>query len=320
MKRTTRVLAGAVALAMIGTSSAGAHVIDKTNKLNKPTIKLRADVAKQVSKYSFCLVKAATKCEKKGLNSGVECNLATGVVSYEMPPGEETQKFQDAIAKCDAKMVLTKKGNDYGGIGCPGDCDAVAPGVQQCADMPAFEATVEQTTGGTAPKVQLGTLAFGIDLACSVDFPGTMNTDQTRLDCLADNAKALSKYSQGLFKCQAKCENDYKGTKGGGGLTNGAECQSGAAGAAPEFDSCDDAALLKAGPMSPTVAGAVLPQVRSAINTATAGLYNRSDPTQGPAGNPCGSCGNNVRQGAEECDGSDASACPGLCATDCNCP
>jgi hypothetical protein len=320
MSKITRMLASLAALGVLGVSSVGAHVLDSTNKLDKPTIKLRADVAKQVSKYSFCLVKATRKCETKGLDSSVECNLATGVVSYEMPPGKETQKFQDAIAKCDAKMVLTKKGNDYTGIGCPGDCNAGAPGVQQCADMTAFEATVEQTTGSTSPKVQLGTLAAGIDLACSFDLPGTTQMSPERLECLSDNAAALSKYSQKLFKCQAKCENDYKGNKGGGGLTNGAECQSGAAGAAPEFDTCDDEALLKAGTMTPTVAGLVLPQVRSAINTATAGLYNRSDPTQGPAGNPCGSCGNGIRQGAEECDGADAAACPGLCAADCNCP
>jgi hypothetical protein len=31
-------------------------------------------------------------------------------------------------------------------------------------------------------------------------------------------------------------------------------------------------------------------------------------------------CGNNVREGSEVCDGSDASACPGNCQADCSCP
>jgi hypothetical protein len=30
-------------------------------------------------------------------------------------------------------------------------------------------------------------------------------------------------------------------------------------------------------------------------------------------------CGNNVREGTEQCDGSDAAACPGLCLADCTC-
>src|SRR5215468_2472623 len=32
------------------------------------------------------------------------------------------------------------------------------------------------------------------------------------------------------------------------------------------------------------------------------------------------SCGNNVREGSEQCDGSDATACPDLCLSDCRCP
>src|SRR5215468_2644655 len=32
------------------------------------------------------------------------------------------------------------------------------------------------------------------------------------------------------------------------------------------------------------------------------------------------SCGDNVREGSEQCDGSDATACPDLCLSDCRCP
>jgi len=31
-------------------------------------------------------------------------------------------------------------------------------------------------------------------------------------------------------------------------------------------------------------------------------------------------CGNNVREGAEECDGTDDAACPGQCNPNCKCP
>jgi hypothetical protein len=34
----------------------------------------------------------------------------------------------------------------------------------------------------------------------------------------------------------------------------------------------------------------------------------------------CGSCGDNVRGGFEQCDGSDATFCPGTCQADCTCP
>ena len=57
-------------------SGASAHVIDPA--VNKDAFKLRADIAKQVSKYTFCLVKAATTCEKKSPTSAPECGLAAG--------------------------------------------------------------------------------------------------------------------------------------------------------------------------------------------------------------------------------------------------
>src|SRR5215468_5653035 len=31
-------------------------------------------------------------------------------------------------------------------------------------------------------------------------------------------------------------------------------------------------------------------------------------------------CGNNIKEGTEQCDGSDATACPGVCQADCTCP
>lgn len=304
------------------TSAALAHVIDPA--VDKAAAKLRADIAKQVSKYTFCLAKAASGCEKKGITSATECSLATGAVAYEAVPGDATAKFQAAIAKCDSKMLLTKKSTnpatDYVAIGCPGDCNSVATGPQQCADINAFEATVESTATSGSAKVQLATLAGAIDFACGTD-TGAAQTDPVRIDCVTDQAKLLSKAAQGIFKCQAKCENDFKASKGNGGPTNAPKCLAGDALADPVFNTCVNGALGKVTPsLTPTNAAIVLPLLTTAVNDATNGLYNRSDPTSTADASPCGNCGNATRQGAEECDGADAAACPGLCNTDCTCP
>jgi len=311
-------IVGMAAAAMLVASGALAHVIDPNDKLLKPQFKLRADIAKQVSKYTFCLVKATTTCEKKGENSGVECDLATGTISFVDPTGKVEPKFQAAIAKCDTKIDLDKKGNLYTEIGCPGDCNTGAAGVQECASVDAFQSTVTAVTPAS-PKGQLGLLAAAIDLGCSLTLGGA-NTDEARIDCVTTNAKLMTKYSQGLFKCQQKCELDVKDKKGNGGTTNGDECMSGLSTDA-NFLACDTKAGSKVIPlMDPNVVGAVLPLVRAAINTATDGLFNREDPTGTPDSSPCGNCGNVTREGAEECDGADDALCPGACNADCTCP
>lgn len=300
---------------MLGASAALGHVLDPSvDAATKAAAKHRADIAKQVSKYTFCLVKVAQKCEKGGANSGVECNLATG--NAYSP--EATAKFQAAITKCDSKVALAKKGNDYVAIGCPGDCNASAPGVQRCTDVAAFQASLLSVTA-SSPKGQLGLLATIIDGACGTDLGGA-NTDPARIACAADQAKLMSKYAQGVFKCQAKCENDFKGSKGNGGPSNGVECTAGAPGADPVFTACVNKGLSKVSPkFSPSVA-ALVPVVNAVINDATGGLYNRFDPTSTPDASPCGTCGDNTREGAEQCDGTDDSACPGSCAAACTCP
>ncbi|MDX2170479.1 MAG: hypothetical protein SF182_25630 [Deltaproteobacteria bacterium] len=310
-----RVLGLAAALLLLA-SGAFAHVIDPA--VDKTNYKLRADIAKQVSKYTFCLVKAATGCEKKGANSGPECDLATGAISFADPSGKVQPKFVAAIQKCDTKINLSKKGTDYMGIGCPGDCNTGAPGAQPCATMAAWQATVTGTGTGSA-KAQLGLLSGGIDLACGITLGGA-NTDQARIDCAEDNAKALSKYAQGLFKCEQKCELDVKAKIGNGGLTNGNECQVDKPGVDPAFATCASAALTKAAIPDANVVAVVLPLLKTAVNDATAGLFNRFDPTGADDATPCGTCGDNLRAGAEECDGTSDAACPGSCATDCTCP
>jgi len=309
----------------LGASAALGNVLDPSvDTATKTAAKLRADIAKQVSKYTFCLVKAASGCEKKGLNSGSECNLGTGAVAYDMPVGDATAKFQAAILKCDTKLLVTKKSTnpvtDYTAVGCPGDCNAAA-GTQKCADLNAFEATLEAVSA-TSAKGQLGILAAAIDGSCATDLAIMDNTDPARIACVVDQAKLMSKYAQGVFKCQAKCENDFKDSKGNGGLSNGVDCAAGNVGADANFTTCVNAVLGKVSPdLSPSVA-ALVPVLNGVINDATAALYDRADPTSvDPAASPCGTCGNATREGAEECDGADNAFCGGpACTANCTCP
>ncbi len=318
MKQLVAVIGPALAVVMCGTA-AWANVLNPSvDPALKSDVKLRASVASQVAKYTLCLVKAARGCEKGGSTSQIECHLATGIVDFEATPGKYTQKFQAAILKCDSKLDLTKEGTDYIGIGCPGDCDATTPGVQECADLPTFQATITSTSLSSAPKSQLPLLSILIDNACATDNPGAMPTDDVRKTCVADNAKMLTKYASGLFKCEGKCENDFKNKIGNGGFDNGDECAAGVSTDA-RFNACDMLALEKAGILSPHVASDVVPVLRSVINKATQGLYDRFDPEGTPGDSPCGSCGDNVRQGAESCDGSDAGICTMGCNPDCTC-
>lgn len=323
MRRVVQVWSVTVGLVLIvGVSAASAFVLTEKSDQQK----LRKDVGKRGTKYIQCLVKAATKCEKKGGHSGVECHLDTGVVDFAGDPildpkNKYPAKFTKDITKCDDKYTPNKKGTDYTGIGCPGDCDAGTDGIQQCADMASYEASVEASNADTA-KGQLGALAAGIDAGCGIDTTkGAASTDPLQIDCVTDNAKILSKYSKFLGKCYEKCENDYKNKKGNGGDNDAENCLTTGAND-PIFATCVSDGLAKAtkkGPLSPSVASLVLPLVNLALDQASDALYNRFDPVV-PGGNPCGTCGNATREGAEECDGGDDALCPGSCNTDCTCP
>lgn len=316
MRKGIGILA-ALALAL-STSAALANVIDPA--VDKANAKLRSDIGNQVAKYTFCLVKASTKCEGKGLNSTVECHLDTGVVDYDPLDAQGAQtKFQDSIAKCDGKVDLTKKGTDYVGVGCPGDCNSVAAGTQQCTDLPAFQASL-LSVSGTSPKGQLGGLAGLVDLICTTATGNNDPTSDVRIDCVKDNVKLLSKYAQAVFKCEGKCQNDFKDKKGNGGPNNGPNCLAGDGGADANFNACVNKTLGKVTPGFAAGMAALVPVLNDVINDAVAGLYDRFDPTSTPDASPCGTCGDATRAGAEECDGADAAACPGLCKPDCTCP
>lgn len=301
------VLGGALAVAVLAIgASAHAHVLSKDSQ--KELFKLRADVSKQVRKLTTCVAKATLKCEKFGVSSVGECDPLTGAVSYEPVAGDQTAKFQGALAKCDDKANFIKKGTDYTGIGCPGDCGAAA-GTQPCADLPAYEALTSQRV-----RSQFNSLAAAMDAACAS--AGTPDSE-ARIDCVADAGKELRKYAAALYKCEHKCEVDEKGNKGGGSLTNAGACL--VSSGSPEFSACETKAAEK---LTTAASDALRLMVASLTDGAVNNLFNRSDPTDpdAPAGtlSPCGTCGNNTREGAEVCDGTALGTCL-VCAADCTC-
>lgn len=301
--------ASALALVLALTcGSAHAHVLDK--KEDAAAFKLRATVAKQLSGYRACLSKAVVKCEAKGASSAPECDPTTGAVAYEPGAGKQTEKFQAALAKCDAKLDPDKKSTDYVGIGCPGDCSS-APGTQACASLAAYESDLESTSGVKAYVLALQTEA---DVACA----GEGAPDgEARIDCVGDALKALTTFRQKIDKCAQSCEADVKGSKGGGALTNDAVC------VAPGGHASVVACIGKAGDKLSGAAATLSIGIVNDANEETADLYNRenADDPASPAGtlSPCGTCGDAVREGTEECDGMGALGDCEACAADCTC-
>lgn len=296
----------AAACLALGATAVSSHVLDA--KLDKPAYVSRGFVAARLVAYTNCAAAAARKCEAKGAVSSPECVLATGAVAYEPVPGPQTEKFQAALAKCAAKLQLTKKGDDYGGVGCPGDCDPT-PGAQPCGGLEAYGAEVAR-----ALREQLDLVAAGIDGLCaSAGDPA----GKERKKCQNDGAKQLAVYAGKLLTCQRRCELDVMGRLGGGGLTNAPVCL--VSGGSEGFDACEAKAAVK---LKSAAAVALRPQVAAALDAITDELFNREDPTdpESPAGrlSPCGTCGDGVRQGTEQCDGAALGAC-GACSETCTC-
>lgn len=307
--QTNSYRASALALVLALTcTTAHAHVLDK--KTDTDAYKLRATIAKQLSGYGSCLLKAVAKCEAKGTSSVPECDAATSVVAYEPVAGEQTAKFVAAVAKCDAKLDPDKKATDYVGIGCPGDCDPAA-GTQECASLAAYEASLESATG---VKAEVAQLLLDVDAACA---GAGAPTSPERIECVADATKALTTYRAKVLKCQQTCEADVKGSKGGGAITNAAVCV--VPGGHASLIEC----TAKAGAKLSLPAATLAPSVVDAANDLTTDLYNRenADDPATPAGDlsPCGSCGDAVREGTEECDGMGALGDCEACAADCTC-
>jgi hypothetical protein len=260
---------------LLGTAPAQALVL----AAGSPAQKQRADIAKQVGKEIQCLAKSAIKCEKSGVNAGVECNLSSPSDST-VPDETAKAKFELAVMKCDSKVDLSKKSatgdavTDYTGIGCPGDSNSSMTGDQPYADLTQFQARIPPGV-----KTALTTLAIGINCVCGP----LSSTDAAVIACVALNASGLLKYGLSAGKCQTKCENDYVDAHGNGGVDDSTtKCALASGSAAPDFQVCEAAARDKAtaaGVNSTLIDGGTFcgfpsTGLNSALDAASNDLYN----------------------------------------------
>ncbi len=305
----------AVATALLFTV-ASAHALVLTEKTDAQ--KHRKDVSKQLGKYIFCIANAALKCEKKGLHSGVECHTDTGVVDFAGTDPKTAAKFAAAIAKCDDKFVPGKKAktSDYDQIGCPGDCDPGAPGIQRCLDLMDYESLVEGTTNPNSVKVQVPLLGAIIDVNCG----GPASTDKDVVKCVKNDAKKITVWVKKLEGCYEKCEDDYKNKKGDGGPDNDPMKCSYASTTDPNARKCFDTADKQLAKVIPANAGLATTIVAPLLDSVKDDFFNKEDPTGAPTDPVCSVCGDGTREGSEECDGGDTSFCAsGICEADCTC-
>src|SRR5262245_37696727 len=223
-----------------------------------PAQKLRKDIDKQTAKFAICVGKASLKCEAAGTSGNAECDITgDGLPMPGTVPPEAITELADDIAKCTSKLNLSKKGTDYTGIGCPGDCDTGTVGDQACANMAAY-----QTASSAATKVQIELLGGILQAACAGD-----NT------CFLTQGDLGVKYAKALFKRINKCENDYKDKKGNGGDNDTlANCDP-ATSTDTNFQGCVSGALGKA--------PGIIPMFADGLNTAVSDgrddLYNEND-------------------------------------------
>ena len=251
-----------------------AHAIVLTS--GTPEQKFRKDVAKQLSKFALCLVKALQVCESSGGSSGPECLLIP--TPSAIPPADAKVKFVAAVALCESKVALSKKSpssgadavTDYESLGCPGDSDNGTGGDQRYADMNAYQAG-----SLTSVKTTIGTNAALVDaFGCAA---GSNHTDAGDIACVNGEAQKVALLVKGIFKCGAKCENDYKNLFGNGGTTDGAVCVDGGD---PNFQTCIDLAIAKAqkkGPFDPGVQTFLDTLLTPALVDAGNDIYNEDD-------------------------------------------
>jgi hypothetical protein len=182
-------------LLFASTTALGAVFTEKS-----PEQKLRADVAKQVTGYSKCLITALLACEKTGVSSSVECDLSTSTAA---PTADPKVKFAAAVAKCDGKLDYDRKGpkgnssaENYELIGCP-----TGSGGPPLADMDEFEEIAR------AAKDEIDSVASLL--------PAVSGCSDT--ETCVDAGKVIAKFADAFGKCLTACENDYKDKKGNGG-------------------------------------------------------------------------------------------------------
>jgi hypothetical protein len=265
-----RLLPFAAALVVMSVCSAHALVLSS----GSPEQKFRKDVGKQLSKYALCLIKALRACESTGASSGPECFMVPTVSAT--PPADAKGKFVAAVALCVSKVNLSNKGPtgdpvaDYESIGCPGDSNSSLSGDQRYADLNAYQAAQI-----TDIKTTIGANAALIDISgCAA---GSNHTDDADIECVNTEAAKVASLVKGIFKCGAKCENDYKNLFGNGGPTDSPVC---ADGGDANFQLCLDAAVAKAqkkGPFDPGVQTLIDTTLAPALMDAGDDIYNQDD-------------------------------------------
>jgi hypothetical protein len=264
-----RLLPFTAALIVMTLGTAQALVLES----GSPEQKFRKDVGKQLSKYTLCLIKQLRLCENTGATTAAECLLSPVQAT---PPADAKGKFVAGVALCESKVDLSKKSPsgdpvaDYESIGCPGDSDSGTSGDQRYTDLNAYQAGTIATL-----KTTLQANAALIDILGCAD--GSNHTDEADLDCVAAEAQKVAALVKGIFKCGAKCENDYKNLFGNGGGTDAANC---ADGGDANFQICLNAAIAKAtkkGPFDPGVQTFVDNTLAPALTDAGDDIYNQND-------------------------------------------
>ncbi len=271
-----------------------AHALVLADK--SPEQKHRKDVAKQSAKLAKCLTKVWETCEKKGADPSVaECDVTDGTVDGGVDPNAAAN-FAPSIAKCISKLDFMNKAPDganastaYQAFGCPGDANP-APGLQPFTDMDAYELGVIE-----AVKVAVDQFAL---------LPPVTGCDPMDGKCFFAEVKRLNQLTQGIGKCQEKCESDYKDKAGNGGPVDSFDpCSAGGrctddqtpcfsdANCSPATcnytfsnlafrQGCADKVFGKAiakNPWPPLMQSAVLSVVLGQLNSANDDNYNRTD-------------------------------------------
>lgn len=270
MKKRLLVFAAALLVMSLGTAQA----LVLTSGSNEQ--KFRKDVGKQLSKYALCLIKNLRLCESTGATTGPECFLVPATSAN--PPADAKGKFVAGVALCDSKVLLSKKSPsgglnleaDYESIGCPGDSDPDTSGDQRYTDLTAYQA------GSVANvKTVIGANAALIDVfGCAA---GSGHTDAADIECVNGEAAKVGVLVKGVFKCGAKCENDYKNLFGNGGPTDSPVCSDGGD---ANFQICLDAAVAKAqkkGAFDAGVQTFIDGTLSPALSDAGDDIYNQDD-------------------------------------------
>jgi hypothetical protein len=257
MKQLTLGVALVVGLVFAAGTPANGVIIAK----GEPAQKHRKDIDKQTAKLAICMGKAALACEEAGVSDAAECDLSDPPMSTVPDPDMDTpenEAIDDLVAdltKCESKLNLTKKGNDYTALGCPGD--SVPGGADDpFADFASYAAGVPDAT-----IAQLELLQGVLDGICA---------DSA---CTLEQGELGVAYAKAIFKCITKCENDYKNKKGDGGNTDAVINCDPATSTDTGFQECRTKAASKA----PGIQGPFKSALESAISDGRDDLYNEDD-------------------------------------------